>query len=131
MVLLDTDILIKFLRDDNSAKNKISDLIDSHLILNITSINIAELYFGAFLSERLDENIKAINNLISKLNIISFTASHGKIYGQIRADLQKRGTLINELDMFIASIAIESEQTLITRNIKHYEKINQVQIETW
>lgn len=109
----------------------ISDLIGSHLILNTTSINIAELFFGAYLSERLDENTKAIYNLISKLNVISFTASHGKIYGQIRADLQKRGTLINELDKFIAYIAIESEQTLITRNIKHYEKINQVQIETW
>ncbi|KKN08512.1 hypothetical protein LCGC14_1056020, partial [marine sediment metagenome] len=37
----------------------------------------------------------------------------------------------NELDIFIASIAIEKDITLITRNIKHYEKVHKVQVETW
>ncbi|TFG26245.1 MAG: type II toxin-antitoxin system VapC family toxin [Promethearchaeota archaeon] len=131
MVLLDTDILIKFLRNDPSAVKKLSKLIEHHLIISTTSINIAELYFGAYLSEKKEENLNAVKELILKLEIISFNQNHSEIYGEIRANLQKKGELINELDIFIASIAIEREIKLITRNIKHYEKIDKLQIESW
>jgi tRNA(fMet)-specific endonuclease VapC len=131
MVLLDTDILIKFLRNDPSAKNKISELLERHLILSTTSINAAELYYGAYLSKNKEENLNAVKQLNSKLDIIPFKQVHGEIYGEIRADLQKKGELINELDVFIASITIERDITLITRNLKHYKKIDKLQIEVW
>lgn len=131
MVLLDTDILIKFLRKDPSAVKKLSKLIEHHLIISTTSINIAELYFGAYLSEKKEENLNAVKELILNLEAISFNQNHSEIYGEIRANLQKKGELINELDIFIASIAIERDIKLITRNIKHYEKIDKLQIESW
>jgi tRNA(fMet)-specific endonuclease VapC len=131
MVLLDTDILIQFLRNDEDAKEKISRLLESYQLLSTSSINVAELYFGAYLSENKEENINAVNKLLSKLVIYPFDIIDGKIYGEIRASLKRKGELINELDIFIASIAIEKDITLITRNIKHYEKVHKVQVETW
>lgn len=131
MVLLDTDILIQFLRNDEDAKEKISRLLESYQLLSTSSINVAELYFGAYLSENKEENINAVNKLLSKLVIYPFDINDGKIYGEIRASLKRKGELINELDIFIASIAIEKDITLITRNIKHYEKVHKVQVETW
>lgn len=131
MVLLDTDILIEFLRNDEDAKEKISRLLESYQLLSTSSINVAELYFGAYLSENKEENINAVNKLLSKLVIYPFEIIDGKIYGEIRASLKRKGELINELDIFIASIAIEKDITLITRNIKHYEKVHKVQVETW
>lgn len=131
MVLLDTDILIQFLRNDEDAKEKISRLLESYQLLSTSSINVAELYFGAYLSENKEENINLVNKLLSKLVIYPFDIIDGKIYGEIRASLKRKGELINELDIFIASIAIEKDITLITRNIKHYEKVHKVQVETW
>lgn len=131
MVLLDTDILIQFLRNDEDAKEKISRLLESYQLLSTSSINVAELYFGAYLSENKEENINSVNKLLSKLVIYPFDIIDGKIYGEIRASLKRKGELINELDIFIASIAIEKDITLITRNIKHYEKVHKVQVETW
>jgi len=99
--------------------------------LSTSSINVAELYFGAYLSENKEVNINAVKQLLSKLVIYPFDINDGKIYGEIRASLKRKGELINELDIFIASIAIERDVKLITRNVKHYEKVHKVQVEKW
>jgi len=62
MVLLDTDILIPYLRNDPSIKKKISELLNRNILLSTTSINVAELYFGAYLSEKIKENLTSVNN---------------------------------------------------------------------
>jgi len=131
MVVLDTDILIGFLRNNKEAVSKISELLAKHVILFTTSINTAELYFGAYLSEKTKENLETIEKLIKTINIIPFELNHSKIYGEIRSDLQKKGEIINELDIFIATIAIEKDLPIITRNTKHFDRIMKLKVETW
>ncbi len=131
MVILDTDLLIGFLRDNEEAINKISKLLVKHVILFTTSINAAELYFGACLSEKAQDNVETVERLLENVNIIPFELIHGKIYGEIRSDLQKKGEIINELDVFIASIAIEKDLPIITRNTKNFERIIKLKVESW
>ena len=131
MVLLDTDILIGFLRNNEEAVNKISKLLAKHVILFTTSINTAELYFGAYLSEKSQENLKTVEKLTKTINVIPFEFNHSKIYGELRSDLQKKGEIINELDIFIATIAIEKDLPIITRNSKHFERIMKLTVDTW
>ena len=131
MVVLDTDILIGFLRNNKEAVSKISELLAKHVILFTTSINTAELYFGAYLSEKTKENLETIEKLIKTINIIPFELNHSKIYGEIRSDLQKKGEIINELDIFIATIAIEKDLPIITRNTKHFDRIMKLTVDTW
>ena len=131
MVLLDTDILIGLLRNNKDAVSMISNLLDKHVILFTTSINTAELYFGAHLSEKSHENLKAVGKLTKTINIIPFELNHSKIYGELRSDLQKKGEIINELDIFIATIAIEKDLPIITRNTKHFERIMRLTVDTW
>ena len=52
-------------------------------------------------------------------------------YGQISAELRAKGEPIGIIDELIASIAINQEDTLITRNIRHYEKIPRVKLQNW
>ena len=131
MVLLDTDILIGILRDNKEAVSKISKLLAKHVILFTTSINTAELYFGAHLSEKSQENLEAVEKLTKTINIIPFELNHSKIYGEVRSDLQKKGEIINELDIFIATIAIEKDLPIISRNTKHFDKILKLTVDTW
>jgi tRNA(fMet)-specific endonuclease VapC len=131
MVLLDTDILIGLLRNNKEAVRMISDLLAKHVILFTTSINTAELYFGAHLSEKSQENLKAVEKLTKTINIIPFELKHSKIYGEIRSDLQKKGVIINELDIFIATIAIEKNLPIITRNTKHFERMTKLTVVPW
>ena len=131
MVLLDTDILIGLLRNNKEAVRVISNLLTKHIILFTTSINTAELYFGAHLSEKSQENLEAVEKLTKTINIIPFELNHSKIYGEIRSDLQKKGEIINELDIFIATIAIEKDLPIITRNTKHFDRITKLKVDTW
>ncbi|MFX1480211.1 MAG: type II toxin-antitoxin system VapC family toxin [Promethearchaeota archaeon] len=131
MVLLDTDLLIGFLRGNNEAVKIISKLLERHVILYTTSINAAELYFGAFLSSRIQDNMEAVEKLLNTIKIIPFELVHSKIYGEIRSDLQKRGEIINEIDIFIATMAIEKDLPIITRNTTHFERIMKLKVETW
>lgn len=131
MIVLDSDILIGFLRNIDEAVGKITEFINNQILICTTSINAAELYFGANLSGKKDENLKSVENLLSKLEIFPFTANSGKIYGDIRANLQREGEMINELDIFIAAIVKENNMKLITKNVRHFEKINNLKIESW
>lgn len=131
MVLLDTDVLIGLLRNNEDAVKKISKLLEKHIILFTTTINTAELYFGAHLSKRSQENLKAVDKLVKTIKIIPFEFIHSKIYGDIRSNLQKKGEMINELDIFIATIAIEKGLPIITRNTGHFERISKLKIDNW
>ena len=131
MNALDTDLLISFLRNNEAAKEFISELLNNHILLCTTSINAAELYFGANLSNRKKENLNAVESLLSKLKIFPFTQDSGKIYGELRTDLQKKGEIINELDLFIAAIVIDNDLKLITKNVNHFEKIHKLKVESW
>ena len=53
------------------------------------------------------------------------------VQGEVRSDLQKKGELINELDIFIATIAIEKDLPIITRNTKHFDRIMKLKVNTW
>ena len=55
----------------------------------------------------------------------------GKIFGKIKADLKKEGKIINDSDLFIASIAISNKMRLVTNNDKHFKRIEDLKIENW
>lgn len=130
-MILDSDILIQFLRKNKKAIEKIEYILENHGLLATTSINAAELYFGACLSKQKEQNKQNTQKLIDQLIILPFSKESALIYGEIRADLQDKGDLINDLDIFIASIVIEHNSTLITNNTKHFQKITKLQIDSW
>ena len=47
------------------------------------------------------------------------------------SELKERGELIGDLDILVASIALANNEKLITRNIKHYNQIMELEIESW
>lgn len=52
-------------------------------------------------------------------------------YGEIRWRLEKQGFRIGDMDMFIAATALEEDVTLVTGNVKHFERIPGLKIENW
>ena len=94
----------------------------------ISDITLAELYFGAFKSEKEEhfEDVVVISNLFEQYPVGAL-----KKYGEIRWMLEKAGTPIGDMDMFIAATAIEENLTLVTGNIKHFSRIPGIKIENW
>lgn len=128
MYILDTDICIAYLAANKSIENKVAENQD---IIFTTTINIAELYFGAYKSERIQQNLVSLEVFIENVNILEFDVEASNHFGKIKANLVKSGKIINDSDIFIASIALSKNYVLATHNIKHFERIEGLKIEDW
>ena len=131
MPILDTDILISFLRKKKKAVNTIDSLIKSKTILTTTIINVGELYTGAYLSSQVAKDINAIEKLLEKFEILEYSKDDSRVFGQIQAILIKTGKKIGKMDTIIGSIALNRNDVLFTRNIKHFKMIPRLKIKNW
>ena len=128
--LIDTDVIIYWLKGIYPQINEKIEIIKDDCLF-ISSITVAELYFGAYNSSKQDENLKLIIDLISESNIIHFDPKSGEQFGKIKADLKNRGKIINDSDIFIAATAIANDLILVTNNEKHFQRIQNLYIQSW
>jgi len=131
MYLLDTDILVGFLRNDPHAISKIQTLLKEGGIGYISSINIHEIIKGAHLSKNTEKNLEKIRTLVQSLNLLSFNDQNAFLSGKLSAEQEKKGIFSTQNDMFIAAVAVQNQFILITRNKKYFENIEGLQIEEW
>jgi tRNA(fMet)-specific endonuclease VapC len=127
--LLDTDTCIYWIKDINSVRNKVREIGWEQIY--ICSITVAELYFGAYNSQRVAENLTRAENFIQNLPVVPLTDSALRKYGELKAELRRIGQTIAEFDLLIASVALVENYTLVTNNTRHYERINGLKLENW
>lgn len=127
--LLDTDTLIFWLKGNKKIEEKALSV--GLELLGYSIISHAELYFGAYNSEQIDKNLSAIEIVKQKLTLITFDANAAQLFGKIKADLKQQGNIIMDADIMIASIALSNNLTLVTNNVKHFDRIMQLKIENW
>jgi len=132
MYLFDTDSLSNILKKNPSAL-----LIEKLMALPgelqfTTSINISEIYFGAYRSVNRKKILQAYEKKVFPyLNILPFDTDSGKIYGKLKAQLEKKGLPKSEPNLRIAAITIQHKMVLVTGNIKHFIDIPGLNIEDW
>jgi tRNA(fMet)-specific endonuclease VapC len=129
MKILDTDILVSILRGKKDAED-ILDYLNGEDIA-ISAITAFELYYGAFKSERMSENIREVDGLLSSYPIINFDKNASKEAGKIYTKLENAGKDIGIRDVIIGAICRANDASLITRNVKHYSRIEGLKIEKW
>ncbi|HUG97130.1 MAG TPA: type II toxin-antitoxin system VapC family toxin, partial [Nitrososphaera sp.] len=66
---------------------------------------------------------------LSRFSVLNLDYESARIWGELAE--RTKSNSIGELDLFIASIAIANKQTLLTRNIKHYERVSDLTVESW
>jgi len=128
LIILDTNILVNILRKKDRGKQWRDFLKDKSIAL--TSLTAFELFLGAELSKKREENIKAVKKLIQEFPIIPFSVKSAYIAGNIYSDLQKEGKMIDLNDIYIAAITLEHDAELATDNIDHYQRIPRLKIIT-
>ncbi|MCP4153726.1 MAG: type II toxin-antitoxin system VapC family toxin [bacterium] len=113
--LLDTDIVIYWLKNKYPVIKRKIETIDDDCIF-LSSITAAELYFGAYNSQRRKDNLLLVDRLLQKINIVYFEEKAAASFGEIKAELTGKGKIISDSDLFIASTAISNNFTLVTNN---------------
>lgn len=129
MVCADTDFIADLDRGKADAIAKLDELEERGETLYTTAINIAELYHGAHASKNSSHSLARIERIIARFSILDFDFDSAKMWGKFAAQL--KSNTIGELDLFIGSIAIANGQTLLTRNIKHFERVPGLTVESW
>ena len=126
--LLDTNICIHFFKWQFEIKEKIEQI--GYERFAISEITLAELIYGAEKSQKRDKNIEVVDSFSEKITIIPIFQSINT-YAKEKARLRRLGTIISDLDLFIGATAIFSNMTLVTRNVREFERMENIKIENW
>jgi tRNA(fMet)-specific endonuclease VapC len=97
----------------------------------ISSVAVSELFAGVEKSAFPDKNKAALEQFLLGLDILSYGLDEAKLYGQIRASLERVGMPIGPYDLMIAAHCISSGCALVTNNIKEFERVPKLTIENW
>lgn len=125
-MVLDSDILIYFLKGNQEVMKKVLEIpIDE---LYITRINYTELLYGAYNSNKVEQNIQKILPFLEKFKILEFDEKSSNVFAKLKAKLKKEGNIIADMDLMIASITISNNETLYTNNLKHFLRIEDLKL---
>ena len=129
MILLDTNICIYII---NAKPPAVLARFQQYRMgdIGLCSVVAAELAFGVAKSEST-RNRQALQMFLAPLTIMPFDAAAVWIYGDLRADLERRGTPIGSLDTMIAAHALSQQALLVTNNTREFAKVPGLQLDNW
>jgi tRNA(fMet)-specific endonuclease VapC len=129
-LLLDTNICIYIIKQQPAAvlKHFLEYQIGD---IGISSITLSELRYGVAKSTHREKNTKALDEFIIPLELVSYDDSAARVYGDIRAALEKAGTPIGSMDMLIAAHAVSLGTPLVTNNAREFLRVPSLKIIDW
>lgn len=126
--LLDTNICIFYMRGKYNLIQKLREVGGNNCY--ISSITVAELYYGAACCKNPVLEKQRIEMFISNMNILPIDDCL-ETYAQAKAHLRRQGTLIDDFDLLIGATAIANNMIAVTENTKHLGLIPNIKIENW
>ena len=97
----------------------------------ISAITLSELFHGAEKIARVTQNLAAVDEFASLLEVLPYTAKASQHYGAIRSVLEKTGRPIGVNDLHIAAHARSEGLTLVTNNLGEFERVPGLLTENW
>ena len=128
MILLDTDICIELLRGNFNVIERRQGYDEK---VAISFITVAELFYGAEKSNNKGKNTNLIEEFFLTVDIIHSDLEILIKFGKLKALLGKAGNILSDADIFIAATAIVKCNMLITGNVNHFKRIEELRIENW
>ncbi|MBT4540474.1 PIN domain-containing protein [Candidatus Woesearchaeota archaeon] len=122
--ILDTDVIIEYLRSNDEIVSQLNNMSG----LNVSTVSLCELYFGAYNSGNPTRHTNGISNFLFNVKVLDLDQDSSVAFGIIKSKLIRKGKIIDDFDISIASIALTNNMTLITRNIKHYKNVENLRI---
>ena len=126
--LLDTNAVIALLNDASSRaaqrtrRQRPTDVA-------ISAIVVHELFYGAFKSRRVTQNVAVIDAL--QFAVLEFDREDARRAGEIRAVLASKGSMIGPYDVLIAAQAVARDMILVTNNANEFGRVPGLRIEDW
>ncbi len=128
--MLDTNIVSALMRSphDSVVRSSFDAVRPEDVCLSI--ITAAELKFG--LAKRPSPRIaRQLEALFALVSIVPFAEPADQVYAELRAHLERAGTLIGPHDLLIAAHALALDLTLVTDNLREFSRVPDLRVENW
>jgi len=127
---LDTNHVRLALRREPQYLQKQHEAQDRDLLVLINAISYYETRRG-LLYANMRGKLGLLNTIVRQTGIVPLDKAALDIAGELYADLRGKGQLIEDADLLIAAIALAHDLTLLTDNVRHFQRIESLQIENW
>jgi len=128
--LLDTNICI-YIRQKrpDEVLRRFRKLRPGEAVLSV--ITYGQLQYGAAKSEQRVSALERLRELVNLLPALSLPETAGEVYAMIRAQLESKGEMIGNNDLWIAAHAITARLTLVTSNEKEFRRVRDLKLQNW
>jgi len=129
MACIDANFLVGLDRRDGAALAKMQELEEKGDTVYITAVTAAEFFRGAYGSKNRMKALDDARNMIKRFSILDLDYESARIWGELSYNL--KSDTIGDRDLFIAGIAIANRQALLTRDVRHFERVPDLTVESW
>lgn len=127
--MLDTNIVIYVIK---RRPVEILEVFNAHAgQMCISSITLAELLHGVEKSSMITKNLRKVEDFVSRLEVLPYENTAASHYGDIRTNLEKKGSVIGVNDLHIAAHARSEGLVLVSNNIREFERVEGLRLENW
>ncbi|MCI0184662.1 type II toxin-antitoxin system tRNA(fMet)-specific endonuclease VapC [Sulfoacidibacillus ferrooxidans] len=130
LYMLDTNICIYLIkRRSDELLERMRVFRTGEIVVSV--VTVAELQYGVSKSENKERNQAALESFLLPLEIANFSFEETVVYGNVRAELERRGQTIGPLDTMIAAHALSLDVPLVTNNTREFERVKGLRVEDW
>ena len=126
--LLDTCVCISMFRNEGHVRETLLKVGIKNCY--ISEITVAELFFGLAKADNKKRKLEDIREVQRMFKVIPVYSSF-KEYGEIRHTLERTGQRIDQFDLLIGATALHHQMTLVSSNLKHFERIQGLELDNW
>ncbi len=131
MIHLDSTFIIDFLRETHkkqpgAATEFLHLLVSEEIIVSVFAV--CELLAGVHLSQQPDREREKVLSFCDDVRIVYPDGRFAEAYGRLQSSLRRSGQLIGTMDLLIATLALVAGAPLVTRNVKDFKRIPDLEI---
>jgi tRNA(fMet)-specific endonuclease VapC len=127
--MLDTNIVIYVIK---RRPVHVLEVFNLHAgLMCVSSITYAELLHGVEKSTKPEHNLRQVEDFTSRLEVLDYEIKAAAHYGDIRADLERKGTIIGINDLHIAGHARSAGMILVTNNLREFDRVEGLRLDNW
>lgn len=122
-MILDTTVLVDLLRKDRAAAARVRALEGAGEPMRVPTPVIFELWEGVERSDKPEAALAEVTRLLDAYAVLSLEARHAMRAGRVSGSLVRRGVALDPVDVIIAGMALEEDDAVLTRNLRHFGRV--------
>jgi tRNA(fMet)-specific endonuclease VapC len=119
--LIDSDVLIRAFRGYARTVALLMQFADQPV--SVCLVSAGELYEGAFSLPSVPQQLAALRAFLNQFPVVPLNDAVMVRFAEIRSFLRRSNLIISDFDIVIAATALEFDLTVVTYNVRHFERI--------